>query len=119
MDKPDRAHEHPAGAAHPGASAKSRSMDAKSRSAPAKARSSARAARSRRPLGSGDGLDTVAWLDERQRREMIATAAFLRAQRRGFDRGTELEDWVAAEAEIDRWLQAVERSDAEPPLFEE
>jgi hypothetical protein len=50
---------------------------------------------------------------------MIATAAFLRAQRRGFDRGTELEDWVAAEAEIDRWLQAVERTDTEPPLFEE
>jgi hypothetical protein len=50
---------------------------------------------------------------------MIATAAFLRAQRRGFDRGTELEDWVAAEAEIDRWLQAVDRSDVEPPLFEE
>jgi hypothetical protein len=81
MDKPDQAHDHPA--------------------------------------GSGNGLDTAAWLDERQRREMIATAAFLRAQRRGFDRGTELEDWVAAEAEIDRWLQAVDRSDVEPPLFEE
>ncbi len=67
----------------------------------------------------GNGSASAAWLDERQRREMIATAAFLRAQRRGFDRGAELEDWLAAEAEIDRWLQTTERSDREPPVFEE
>lgn len=34
------------------------------------------------------------------RREMIATAAYFRAQRRGFEPGHELEDWYAAENEI-------------------
>lgn len=65
-------------------------------------------------LGNGSTL-----LDERQRREMIATAAFLRAQRRGFESGAELEDWVAAEQEIDRWLRLGDRGSHEPPLFEE
>lgn len=65
---------------------------------------------------SGNGQ---ALLDERQRREMIATAAFLRAQRRGFESGAELEDWLAAEEEIDRWLKVVDRGSEEPPLFEE
>lgn len=35
---------------------------------------------------------------------MIATAAYFRAQRRNFEAGHELEDWVAAEAEIDAAL---------------
>jgi len=40
--------------------------------------------------------------EERQR--MIATAAYLRAERRGFAPGHETEDWLEAEAEIDRQL---------------
>jgi len=36
-----------------------------------------------------------------RRRQMIAAAAYQRAQRRGFEPGHELEDWLAAEAEID------------------
>ena len=68
------------------------------------------------PASVGNG---AAVLDERQRREMIATAAFLRAQRRGFESGAELEDWLAAEEEIDRWLRVVDRGSEEPPLFEE
>jgi hypothetical protein len=35
------------------------------------------------------------------RHELIALAAYLRAQRRGFGPGRELEDWLAAEAEVD------------------
>lgn len=35
-----------------------------------------------------------------ERRDMIATAAYFRAQRRGFEPGYELEDWLAAETEI-------------------
>jgi hypothetical protein len=35
------------------------------------------------------------------RHEMIAQAAYFRAQRRGFEPGHELEDWLAAEAEVD------------------
>jgi len=36
------------------------------------------------------------------RRAMIAEAAYYRAQRRGFEPGYELDDWVSAEAEIER-----------------
>ncbi|HEY2686133.1 MAG TPA: DUF2934 domain-containing protein [Steroidobacteraceae bacterium] len=36
-----------------------------------------------------------------ERREMIAQAAFRRAQQRGFALGKELDDWLAAEAEVD------------------
>lgn len=39
-----------------------------------------------------------------QRRAMIAQAAYYRAEQRGFAPGAELEDWLAAEAEIDRAL---------------
>jgi hypothetical protein len=35
------------------------------------------------------------------RHEQIAQAAYFRAERRGFEPGHELEDWLAAEAEID------------------
>lgn len=35
-----------------------------------------------------------------ERRELIATAAYFRAQKRGFEPGHELEDWFAAETEI-------------------
>lgn len=35
---------------------------------------------------------------------MIAEAAYFRAQRRGFAPGHELEDWLAAETEIDTAL---------------
>lgn len=40
------------------------------------------------------------------RRGMIAEAAYLRAERRGFAPGHEDEDWVAAEAEVDALLRA-------------
>ncbi len=37
-----------------------------------------------------------------ERRQLIARAAYFRAERRGFAPGSELEDWLAAEAEVDR-----------------
>jgi hypothetical protein len=37
---------------------------------------------------------------------MIAEAAYLRAERRGFAGGDEREDWLAAEAEVDALLRA-------------
>jgi Protein of unknown function (DUF2934) len=40
------------------------------------------------------------------RRAMIAEAAYLRAERRGFTPGSEEEDWLAAEKEVDRLLSA-------------
>ena len=35
-----------------------------------------------------------------ERRSMIANAAYFRAERRGFEPGHELEDWLAAEIEV-------------------
>lgn len=40
------------------------------------------------------------------RRGMIAEAAYLRAQARGFSPGYELDDWIAAESEVDSLLDA-------------
>lgn len=38
------------------------------------------------------------------RRRLIAEAAYFRAERRGFQAGRELEDWLAAEIEVDALL---------------
>jgi hypothetical protein len=37
---------------------------------------------------------------EKTREQMIAEAAYYRAERRGFASGRELEDWLAAEADV-------------------
>jgi hypothetical protein len=39
-----------------------------------------------------------------ERRQLIATAAYFRAERRGFVPGSEMEDWLEAEAELDKML---------------
>jgi hypothetical protein len=39
-----------------------------------------------------------------ERQALIAKAAYFRAERRGFRAGHELEDWLAAEAEVDQQL---------------
>jgi hypothetical protein len=49
---------------------------------------------------------THAPVSEDVRRAMIAEAAYLRAERRGFAPGGEAEDWLAAEAEVDALLKA-------------
>lgn len=38
------------------------------------------------------------------RYNMIAVAAYYRAERRGFDGGCAMDDWLAAEAEVDAML---------------
>ena len=54
-------------------------------------------------------------ISEEVRRGMIAEAAYLRAERRGFSGGhdREREDWLAAEAEVDALLKAVHGSSAQ------
>ena len=42
-----------------------------------------------------------AFIDPEQRRAMIAEAAYYKAEHRGFASGYELEDWLAAETEVD------------------
>jgi DUF2934 family protein len=39
-------------------------------------------------------------------RQMIQEAAYFRAEARGFVGGDPVEDWLAAEAEIDAWVSA-------------
>jgi len=56
-------------------------------------------------LASFDPLWFCAPFDESERRRaLIADAAYFRAQQRDFAPGHELEDWLAAEEEIDRLL---------------
>lgn len=43
--------------------------------------------------------------DPARRHTMIAEAAYLRAKRRGFESGHELEDWLLAEAELEHRLR--------------
>lgn len=61
--------------------------------------------RAARPLDE-IALETYA----RSRRELIAEAAYHRALRRGFRGGSAVDDWLAAEAEIDAMLRKAERS---------
>jgi aryl-alcohol dehydrogenase-like predicted oxidoreductase len=42
--------------------------------------------------------------EEADRNAMVAQAAYFRAERHGFTPGHELEDWVAAEHEVDALL---------------
>ncbi|MDE2259433.1 MAG: DUF2934 domain-containing protein [Betaproteobacteria bacterium] len=46
--------------------------------------------------------------DRMDRNEMIAVAAYYRAEHRGFANGNSMEDWLAAEAEIDALLAYLE-----------
>jgi len=45
-------------------------------------------------------------LTEEERRRMVAEAAYYRALRRGFTAGGEVDDWLAAEREINQKLTA-------------
>ena len=66
---------------------------------------SASASTSRRK--TADSVTTIT-ADERAR--MVETAAYYRAERRGFASGHEAEDWLAAEAEIDALIASVHAS---------
>jgi hypothetical protein len=55
---------------------------------------------------AASGASTGITVAEDVRRAMIAQAAYLRAERRAFAPGGEVEDWLAAEAEVDALLKA-------------
>ncbi len=44
------------------------------------------------------------FVDPEQRASLTAEAAYFRAQKRGFAPGHDVEDWLAAEAEVDQKL---------------
>lgn len=52
-------------------------------------------------------------IDAEIRSRMIADGAYYRAEARGFATGYELEDWLAAEAEVDRSIDPSELDDGE------
>lgn len=62
-------------------------------------RRSAPAAAAAHPPYSPDAADAL-------REDLIRTAAYFRAERRGFAPGGELEDWFEAEREVDRWIES-------------
>ena len=49
---------------------------------------------------------TVSFMEPDKRHAQICEAAYFRAERRGFCPGQELDDWLAAEGEIDRTQQS-------------
>ena len=58
------------------------------------------------PTAAASGASKGITVSEEARRAMVAQAAYLRAERRGFTAGGEVEDWLAAEAEVDALLRA-------------
>jgi Protein of unknown function (DUF2934) len=55
-----------------------------------------------KPPAIGQAAAARAALPAEQRHTMIAIAAYYISERRGFEAGHELEDWLLAESEIDR-----------------
>lgn len=58
------------------------------------------------PVSTAQATAVVVSLAAIDRDSMIATAAYFRALKRNFAAGHELEDWLAAESEIDAALHA-------------
>ncbi len=59
---------------------------------------------------SSEAMSDVAWVaDEQTREAMIRLAAYTFYERRGYVSGSELEDWLEAEMEVDRQLTATQR----------
>ncbi len=63
-----------------------------------------------------DQTPMVATAEERG--EMIAVAAYYLAEHRGFTAGNATDDWLEAEQQIDRMLEAVRRHDISRLQFE-
>ena len=63
------------------------------------------------PALTGDG-ETSLTREDRQR--MVAEAAYYRALQRGFTAGGEIDDWLAAEQEIDRQFAAGRQTRSSP-----
>jgi hypothetical protein len=57
-----------------------------------------------RALRAAPAADQTLQVSAPERAQMIATAAYYRAQERGFVPGFELRDWLEAEAAVDRLL---------------
>lgn len=100
-DKPAK----PKTAAKPAAKTATKAVPKAAAAKPAPGKSAvARPAATAKPAKAA-GLAAVPVLPAGQRRYYVEVAAYYIAERRGFHGGGELDDWVAAEAEIDRLLR--------------
>ncbi len=73
-----------------------------------------RAAAGRKNKGEANPpRSTFSGVTPEERRQLIAEAAYFRAKQRNFSPGNELEDWLSAEAEIERKLS---KGSTERPL---
>jgi len=69
------------------------------------------AVRKRAPRKSATSVITptpARFVEPERRAGLIAEAAFFRAERRGFAPGHEMEDWLAAESEVDAKLMSAD-----------
>ena len=64
----------------------------------------AAAPRKRAPAGGKVSESTLRRIDPRERYEMIAKMAYFRAEKRGFESGWEVEDWLESERLVDEML---------------
>lgn len=77
---------------------------------PSTERKAARATEYTKPRGrmparrQGGVADGRTRLSPEERRQLIAETAYFLAERRGFSAGSELEDWLQAEADVNRRL---------------
>ena len=58
-------------------------------------------------LGEIKGFTKATDVNDEEKQELIGKAAYYRAERRGFIPGFELEDWLAAEHEINGSLRTI------------
>lgn len=93
--------------AAPGRGGKGTSTSAEIPANVANASAGANRTKTAKPQGNG------ASISDQDRRNHIEVAAYYIAQRRGFQGGSELEDWAQAELEVDRMLR---KGRSEPPL---
>jgi len=77
----------------------------RSNEVPATADTRPRSAQPKAPRAAKATAAQRAAVSAEDRRAMIAEAAYLRAERRGFAPGHETEDWLAAEVEVDALLR--------------
>jgi len=56
------------------------------------------------PMEAAPEFSSLTGITADERHQLIAQAAYFRAERRNFSPGCELEDWLSAESEIERKL---------------
>ncbi len=68
--------------------------------------------------GTAASADSGQLISPDERRRMIAEAAYFRAMQRGFNGGNSLDDWLAAEREINRLLPSPQQQKTEVAAYE-